>query len=812
MFKHTPKCKSFILLTVILIVFKPSFSQIQGSVLDMKKQPLSFANVLLLNNKDSSIVSGVMAGEEGTYNLTNFKPGNYILGVKMLGYISNFSEPFEIINSNTHLHNAPIFLEESSFQMDDVDIIVKKPIYELKIDRMVVNVENSITSSGNTALEVLEKSPGVIVDRQNYGISLSGKSGVMVMINGKQNRMPIDAAVQMLDAMSADNVKKIELITTPPSKYDAEGNAGIINIVLKKNEAIGTNGSLSLVAGMANKEKFSGSLNINHHTGKVNIFGAYSPSYDNKYQLIEMYRREQKDGSEYESNTESIRDARLMYQDARLGLDYTVSSKTVVGILFEGRIRHWTKGDFNSTEYKKDQQLTSSSEMNVTGFDKWIHGIGNVNLQHHFKEDEILDVNFDYLHYENENPTHYIIDNYDEQGIPLEGEEIDIKKATPINFYVGMIDYSNQFNDKIKLETGAKITVSNFLNNVEVSYLNSGVWEIDDELSNEYAGDENILALYSTLNYKLNENTSFVGGLRYEYLNSVLNSVMEKGIVDLHYGKLFPTLYFSHKLNTNNTLQLSYGRRIDRPTFNELAPFITFITPEILFAGNEKLLPAFSNLFKVDYQFKTIMVSFSFTDTQDAISRFQPTWSEDETKIYYVSQNLDNQKTVSAMLAFPVKVTDWWNMRYNFNWLYQNLKTDYEGENLEREINTYNINSVQSFTISKRISSEILGLYNSGSLSGVSKIKGRGKIDVGVQMKFKNEQSRLSFNVSDILKTYTRHFSTDIPELNIYTKTFLDFEPRVAKLTFTHNFGNTKTKASRIRNTASEEERKRIQN
>ncbi len=227
--------KQSLLFLVMFLLPGIIWAQIQGSVHNLDNTPLSFANVLLLHQKDSSVVSGMMATEEGTYSLTNFKPGNYLMGISMLGYKPAYSAPFEIKTSNDHHHNDPIFVEKDTHQLQDVDVVAKKPVYELKIDRMVVNVENSITSTGNTTLEVLEKLPGIIVDRQNGSISMAGKGGVMVIINGKQSRMPLAAAVQMLDGMSADNVKHIELITTPPSKYDAEGDAGIINIVLKKD-------------------------------------------------------------------------------------------------------------------------------------------------------------------------------------------------------------------------------------------------------------------------------------------------------------------------------------------------------------------------------------------------------------------------------------------------------------------------------------------------------------------------------------------------------------------------------------------------
>jgi hypothetical protein len=230
-----------LLLFLIISFFYPviSSAQIQGTVHDTNNQPLAFANVILINQKDSSLVTGVMVSDVGTFSIPNFKPGKYLIKATMIGYKARVSQPFEIKSSSEHFHVNPIVVEEDSKLLNSVDVLAKRPIYEQKIDRIVVNVENSITSSGSTALQVLEKSPGVIVNRQDKSLSLSGKEGVMVMINGKESRMPVAAAIEMLNGMSAENVQKIELITTPPAKYEAEGNAGIINIVLKKTMILG---------------------------------------------------------------------------------------------------------------------------------------------------------------------------------------------------------------------------------------------------------------------------------------------------------------------------------------------------------------------------------------------------------------------------------------------------------------------------------------------------------------------------------------------------------------------------------------------
>lgn len=796
---------------VIVLAFSPLavFSQIQGEVRDSSNIPVSFANVLLLNEKDSAVVSGVMATEGGTYSFTSFKPGTYIIGVSMIGYKPAFSNPILIKTSNDHIHNEPLFVAHSNHQIEDVNVVAKKPIYELKIDRMVVNVENSITSTGNTALEVLEKSPGVLVDRQNDNISISGKSGVMVIINGKQNRMPIAAAMQMLDAMNADNVKRIEIITTPPAKFDAEGDAGIINIVLKKNENFGTNGSFTLGAGVSSREKMNASLNLNHHVDKVNYFGTYSVNYNNLRQNINSYRRYPDGNSTVVSDAKSDRAGLVVFQNVRMGLDYTITSKTVLSFLAAGYLRDWEMDAINNIIYEKDGDFDKRTELEIFELSKWIHGMGNINLQHHFEEDKILDINFDYLNYYNDNPSDYTVENIGDAGNPESGENIEVTKTTPIDIFVGMIDYSSQISPNIKMEVGLKGTFTQFRNDVGVSYFVDGSWNFDPELTNIYSLKEDITAAYTSFTFKLSEMTSMVGGLRYEYMNSVLSSETEEGILDLHYGEIFPTFYISHKLNEKNTLQFSYGRRIDRPTFNELAPFIVFMTPETFVAGNENLLPAFSNNFKADYMFKSISFSVNYTNTKNAISRFQPQSSNDGTKQYFISRNFDSSENFSVMLAFPVAVNDWWTMQNNFNWVKSRMSTNYDDVQIDINQDNYRINSVQSFLFSEWLSAEVSGYYQSKSTSGVYIRKPVGRLDLGLQWKLKNGNSRFNLNFTDVFKTNIFRSVADVPELNIYSSWELDFEPRVLRLSFSHNFGNTSVKR-RERNTASEEERQRV--
>jgi len=256
-------------------------SKISGTVLDEEKKPLDFATISLLKSGDSSLVRTAVSDLDGKFLLSDLSAGDYFLTASMIGFKKTSTKAFSINQANPLMNFPEIIVAKDSKMLGEVTVRAIKPFVERKMDRLVVNVENSITSAGSTALEVLEKSPGINVDRQNNAISMSGKGGVQVMINGKQSRMPMEAAVEMLKSMSSDNIKRIELITTPPSKYDADGDAGIINIVLKKNDDFGTNGSFTLGAGMASREKLEASVNLNHHVEKVNYFGTYSVTYNN---------------------------------------------------------------------------------------------------------------------------------------------------------------------------------------------------------------------------------------------------------------------------------------------------------------------------------------------------------------------------------------------------------------------------------------------------------------------------------------------------------------------------------------------------
>jgi outer membrane receptor protein involved in Fe transport len=504
---------------------------------------------------------------------------------------------------------------------------------------------------------VLERSPGVIVDRQNNTIAINGKDGVVVMINGKINHMPASAIIQWLNGMSANNIEKIELITTPPANLDAEGNAGYINVVLKQNNNYGTNGSLSGTLGYGRGWVSQAGMNINHRKGKINMYGDISYSRTKGPFVADLYSRISNAGDITETNFYGDRKDTIRNITGRFGLDWQTGAKTVAGILVSGYDNRYTQSEHNTSDILINGSLDTTIYHDNNEMNHWSNYTANLNLQHDFNENDKLLLNADYIHYYNNQPVNYNSSYYDKDGKFVYDQVFRSLKTTPMDFWVGAADYLKKINKNISLETGIKQTFSSFNNDISFERLIQDAWIKDDSLSAKYKMKEDYNAAYFSLDITVNSNTAIKAGLRYEYTNSNLGTDEIKNIVDRHYGDFFPTLFISHKLSGNSTVDFSYGRRINRPTFNDLAPFTYYINANTLITGNPSLQPSLTNNFKADYTFRQYLFSFSYSKEDNAIAAFQPHTDSVTNKVVWSAENLINQKTASALIVIPVSLT-----------------------------------------------------------------------------------------------------------------------------------------------------------
>ena len=791
----------FLLLSIFCI--NPILAQysITGQITDTVGATLDFANVLVLSAADSTFIDGTTTEEEGSFAIELSNAGTFILSVSILGFDSFTSDQFALSDNNPNQLFPAIVLTASGIKLETINVTAEKPFFEQRIDRTIVNVANTITATGLSALEILERSPGVLVNRQG-DISMMGKSGVNIMINGRLNYMPQNALLDFLAGISAENILSIELITTPPADLDAEGNAGYINIVLKNNPNDGFNGNYSVAAGYGRGTLANSNLSFNFRKKKVNLFGAYGYSYNARPQFSDQTRRTGLDADFSEDYLSKDRNPIRNNQNGRLGLDYQINNRTTVGFLLSGYINIWDMEEESFIKFSPSAALdTLITSLNVEK-NIWKHLQTNVNFNHRFASGN-LNIDFDYLLYDNENPTTYDQDFMLEDGVFLKSEDLFSNTSAPFNIVVGSADYSNSFLKKGNIKTGVKAVISTFENEVDA--------RINGNILPQYTDksdlSEQVLAVYAQTDFPLSDKISTKAGLRYEYSDTKLISEVEGKTVDRAFGNFFPSLFLQYKVDETTQFNLSYSRRINRPSFSNMASFVIFLDPRTLFGGNARLQPAISNTFKAGYRFKTINLSLEYSQEDSTIVLFQNRYNPATKVTTIIPDNLEKQRIFNASIAFPLKVTNWWRMRLFGQPSFKEAVTQEEDISYTIKQGNFFVNGNQTFTLPKDYTIELSGFFRTGNVNGNAIVKSMNVLNLGLQKKLKNN-ARLSINVSDVLNSLRSQVSVEIPAKNFFIQRQFDFSQRTFTISYSSSFGNSKIKAARNRESGSEEKKR----
>jgi hypothetical protein len=805
---HYERVLLFISVTLFINSLSYSQSKLQGSVVKDKNEPLPGATVLLLNLKDSSLVKGLLTAAGGNYSFEKIPPGNYIVAASFSGYKRAYSPVIPVTENENKTIDA-LTLAEKINTLEGVTVAARRPMFEQKVDRMVINVANNITAAGSTVLDVLERSPGVVVDRQNNSLSINGKSGVVVMINGRINHMPVSSLVQMLAGMPSDNVEKVELITTPPANFDAEGNAGYINIVLKKNMQFGTNGSYSAMAGYSRGLLNNATFNFNHREAKWNLYSNYSFNRIASSQTAIFSHAARNQGTFFENFSQTNRDPVETISDLKIGFDYDLRKDMVGGVLVSLYNRTWDMDAHNFSSVYANGKLDTTA----TVFNKETHPLNsydiNLNLQKNYKKGKLA-FNADYMDYREKNPVSYFNSYYNGNGTFLYNEEMKSNKNTPVRVWVGTIDLDQKLGEKINMTAGVKATFSSFTNAVEIDRLLLGGWIADPDLTATYFLKENISAAYSSFDWSLSEKTKMKAGLRFEYTNSNLKTAYIKNIVDRHYGKLFPSFFLSHAMKDDNSVSFAYSRRITRPTFWNLAPFVIFMDPNTYFSGNPGLQPSITDNLNTSLVISKKILSVSYSYEAKPITNFSPHVDAKTNKKTLSAENQDHSQSLNISLSLPFELTKWWTLQLSLNGGYTKLNGLYNGESIVLKQQSFYGNAIQNFKLPKEFTFSVSGYYSTGGLFGVYKLKPLGTLDFGLQKKFADKKSTLRLNYANALDSRKPNFSINVPEKNLVASGQIIFTRPSLRITFTHNFGSDKVKGKRDRSTGAEEEKDRL--
>jgi len=798
------KIQLFILFFLSTAAYSFGQVSIKGRIKD-HQQNLSFATVTLLN-PDSSTIKTVSANDYGEFIFENVSPGLYMVSSSVVGYSKFLSGQISVENTNIVL--ADIILKEATTELNVVTVKAKKPLFEQKIDRLVVNVQSSITSSGNTVLDVLQKSPGVVVNRQNNTIAMNGKSGVKIMINEKIIELPLDVVVQMLDGMSASNVEKIELITAPPAKYDAEGNARIIHIVMKGTGDFGTNGSIGVTLGYKWAEQLGGNFNLNHRGNKFAFFIDYSILRNHNLHIFKMTKESLQNGFKQTANDHSDRENITTQQNVNGGIEWRFTKNSLLNLSFTGYRRNWDMDALANDVNRAGIDSTIITNMIIHESNIWQSVTVGIGLQ--TKLNQKTDVNFsmDYLYYHNNNPSQYNNNLFFEHSNVIEESKIDLKKTTPIQFVIANADYRHVFSPLFSIEAGIKGVTSRLNNNVLTQNLENNIWVTDPAFTSYSNLSEQVEAAYASTKWSPGREWQINSGLRYEYTHTSIGTPTQKDIVNRKYGNLFPSLALKKDLHNKKDLEISYSRRITRPTYIDIAPFVFFWAPNTFSSGNTTLLPAISDAIKAGYHVKRWIISLQFSHSKNEIGFFQPE-SDSLSNLIYRSQNLKYLNTLGLVNSISFNLTSWWEVQTNFTGQYLMAQTVHLQNNTRIRNYGVNINIINALKLPKDFAIEISGMYQSKTLWGISEFLAVGSLNAGIQKKWGKGTLRLS--IDDIFNTNNWRLKTNLPGNNLNSYFDYDFHMRYARLTYTRSFGNNKLQSVKLKSGA-EEERARVAN
>ncbi|HEX2630311.1 MAG TPA: TonB-dependent receptor [Chitinophagaceae bacterium] len=783
----------FVFLTVFSFnsIAQVKNGKINGVVIDGNTKTIESATITLHRVKDSSVVKMSVADKSGNFSFDGVGEGDYFVSISAVGHNKGYSEKFSINTSNAAVTLKTIELVPEAKAVSGVTVTARKPLIEQKIDRMVVNVEAAATNVGATALEVLEKSPGITVDKDG-NISLKGKQNVQVYIDGKPAYLSGQDLVNLLNNMSASQLEQIEIMTNPPARYDAAGNSGIINLKTKKNKQKGFNGSANATYSQGQYWRTSESLNLNYRNGKVNLFGNLSYGNYNNFQRLTIHRTYLKPDKTVDAlfDQEAFSPRHYVNYNAKLGMDYFINKKTTIGFVASGFINDETEDNYNTSFLKNENNVVDSIVNSVMlNGGKWKNGSVNINFRHQFDSTgRELTGDLDYSNYNSAREQYFNTYAFFPDMTPKSATQLYGDLPVDINIYTAKLDYSHPFKSGWKMEAGVKTGYVNTDNAAGYFNRENDTWVIDYNKTNHFRYKENINAAYLNMNKQF-KKWGVQAGLRFENTNykghQLGNPQRPDSSFKRDYNSLFPTIFISHTPSDKHQWGLNVGRRIDRPAYQDLNPFLYFIDNYTYEVGNPFLLPQFSWNAELSHTYKGFLTTtLNYSRTTNLITE---TFEQSDYATVVREGNIGVRHNAGVAISAQVNIRKWWTSSLYGNYNYSQFKGMLYGEQVDIGASNVLFNVNNQFRFEKGWSAELSGFYRTKGVDGQILIQPLGQMNAGVSKTVLKGKGTLRLNIRDI-------FYTNYPKGTIdFQRTRARFQnqrdTRVASIGFTYRFG-----------------------
>jgi hypothetical protein len=779
-------------LTFITLLSFAQTTTVTGVVMGVdqgKSEALAFVSVSLHATADSLLLMATASDNAGNFSLEIASADSVLVYFNIIG----FKPMWKKISASANLNLGTIELMRTSTVTSEMEFVARKPLVQVQADKTIFNVEGTANAVGLNALELLRRAPGVVIDNNN-NISVKGKSGITVYIDGRISPLQGSQLSDFLKSTPSSSIEKIEIITNPSARFDAAGTAGILNIVMKKNSNYGQNATFGIGYGNQIYGKTNGSFSYNRRKGKTNLYATYGNNFSEDWGYMRFYK-EQNDVF-FDQRTYSLYKDQSHYGKA--GIDISINDKNTIGISVNTNVANNFSDSHGSTPIGSvalgagvDSTLEASSIS-----DGYRNNYGaNVNYQWKGENDKefTVDANYGIYDIDNKNfqPNRYIGSN----GILLNERNYQNNTATQIDIAVVRADYSFNWK-KIKWEAGMKGTQVNTNNKLDFFNVVGNNLEVDSNLTNSFEYKERVLAAYANASGKY-KKFGWQVGVRAENTNSngelFALTPQELSKVDRLYTNLFPSaaITFDHK--ETSTFNLTYSRRIDRPSYQSLNPFESRLDELSYSRGNAFLQPQYTDAFELSHTlFYMITSSIGYSKTNGFFTEITDT--TEFSRSFIQTRNLGYRENITFNIGSPVTIAKWWEGYVNMGvYNIHNRATFEDGNTIDLRATSYNIFMQNTFKFNKTASFELSGFFNGPSVwGGTFRNKPMGGMDVAFQKTFLSEKLVLRLAYGDILRTMRWR------GISQYAGLYMDasglWESRTARVNLTWKIGNQKLK------------------
>ncbi len=787
-------------------------AELNGSLLDVDGNPISFVNIALFNVPDSTLAKVETSDEAGAFTFKGMKPGIYYLEASFVGLSKLQVADISLIENQVRELGA-LTMTSDAIELETAVVTARRAMVEVKPDRTVFNVEGTINSAGDNGFGLLRKAPGVLVDNNN-NISVLSRSGVLIYIDGKRLPLQGDALTSYLQNIPAEQIDRIDIITNPGAKYEAEGNAGIIDIRLKRDKSIGSNGNVSYNASQGRYFNTNGSFSGNYRNKKLNAFGTLGAGGGDSFNTIDFLNFQNGlliDEINFTRNTN--RNANF-----RFGTDFFLNDNSTIGFLVTGNRNDQSAESRNKSFISQGLNTPVDSVLRANNISSGLNNNATFNLNYAWSTGKkTLNIDADYGSYDNS--TDFFQPNlyFDPVNDELISQNIT-SYYTPVLIDIATLklDYElplfgGQFGTGAKFSNVRTDNTFDFFNEI------NGEDVLNIQRSNNFTYSENVYAAYISYNRKLTDKLSLASGLRTEITDAVgiltpLDPSLQEPPVEQDYFTWFPNVGLTYQLSRFQTLSVSYGKRINRPDYNVLNPFRIQLSELSFSRGNAFLIPEIVHNAEVGYTlFYRFNFKLAYSRTLNQITRLIGPDESDPRAGFISWENLATQDVYSFNASLPFQLTPWWTLFVNASASHINNQADY-GENgvVDVQAFTYSFFQQQTFNLPKKFVGEISGYYSGpGVWGGVFLYDAQWALNLGIQKKFLNDQFNVKLSANDIF--FTSGWTGTSAFNGLTSEGSGNWDSRRVSLALNYNFGNSNVK-SRKRNTGLEAESKRVGN